>query len=184
MRFPIPDEEARTRLIDRAVEADHALKIRTEARGEAREAPRPTYGDVFRAAVLGDAEARDRVQEAASRDLWVARTYRELLARDALALFGEVRAASTGAVETRSAGNYEIAVRASASRPDRTYVTVTCGAGAREPRRLVVHPEPGRPVIGPLDLPAASGGVIQAVLPSGHPALAALRDPERSMHLQ
>lgn len=183
MRFPIPEDEARADLIDRAVEADLALGLRLrDARGEASE-PRATYGDIFRAAVLGDPVARERVEAAAGRDLWVARSYRELLARDALALFGEVRAASTGTVEVRKAGAYEIEIRDSANRPDRAYMVITLAEGAAVPTRLVLHPAPGQPAVEPLELPAASGGVIQAVLPADHPALAALRDPERSMHL-
>lgn len=187
MRFPIPDDAARADLIDRAVEADLALGLRlgTEAQEGGGEAPqaRPTYGDIFRAAVLGDPRSSALVEAAAVRDLWVARSYRELLARDALALFGEVRAASTGTIETRKAGAYEIEIRDSANRPDRAYMVITLAEGAAVPTRLAVHPAPGQPALEPLELPAASGGVIQAVLPADHPVLAALRDPERSLHL-
>lgn len=188
MKFPVPTGEDREAALERALVADIALQLRlrpAEAAAEADTAPppRPTYGDIHRAAALGDAEARARVEEAARTDMWVARTYREILARDAVALFGELRAASTGEVTERREGAYLIEVRPSAKRPDRSFLSVTCDPGAPVPTRLVVHPEAGREPVEPLALTEPSEGVIQVVLPSDHPALAAIRDPERSFHL-
>ncbi|GMG83086.1 hypothetical protein LNKW23_22990 [Paralimibaculum aggregatum] len=184
MEFEIPTGEARDAMLDRAVAADIALTLRLErGRSAAAREVRPTYGDIHRAAALGDAEARARVEEAAKSDFWVARTYREILARDAVAMFGEVRAASTGDVLTREAGAYTIEIRASAKRPERSFLAITLAPGAAVPRRLVVHPEADRPAVEPLGLGEPAEGVIQVVLPSDHPVLAAIRDPERSFHL-
>lgn len=184
MEIEIPQGDAREAMLDRAVAADIALTLRLERPRGAQEAEaRPTYGDIHRAAALGDPEARTRVEAAAKTDMWVARTYREILARDAVALFGELRAASTGDVLTRREGNYTIEIRASAKRPERSFLAISCSPGAVVPQRLVVHPEADKPEVDPIELGEASEGVIQVVLPSDHPALAAIRDPERSFHL-
>ncbi len=190
MDFEIPAGAARDALIDRALAAEIALAARlrqTEPEGETgdgapREA-RPTYGDIHRAAALGDGAARARVEAWARSDMWVARTYREILARDAVALFGEVRAASTGEVETRREGGVEIEIRASAKRPERSFLTITLAPGMAAPARLVIHPASGKDDVAPLELGEPADGVIQVVLPSDHPAIAAIRDPERSFHL-
>ncbi|MGF1447087.1 MAG: hypothetical protein ACFBRM_12935 [Pikeienuella sp.] len=184
MKFEIPTGEAREAAIDRAVAADIALALRLGGAEPAAESPpRPTYGDIHRAAVTGEPGLRARVEAAAKQDMWVARTYREILARDAVALFGTLRAASTGEVVTRKEGVYTIEVRASAKRPERSFLTITLGAGAPVPSRLIVHPDSEKGDLAPLPLTEPADGVIQVVLPSDHPVLAAIRDPERSFHL-
>lgn len=184
MQFPIPDGAEREALAERAVAADLALRLRLERdRPGAADGARPGYGDIHRAAVLGDPVARARVEAAARRDPWVAGTYRALLARDALALFGELRAASTGAVATRRAEGYALEIRASRSRPDRCFLVITCDPGAPVPGRLVVHPDADGAAPEALALPAPSEGVIQLVLPADHPVVAAIGDPARSFHL-
>jgi hypothetical protein len=178
MHVPIPGEDEREALIERAVAADLALRLRLDRAGAP---PRPTYGDIHRAALFGDAEARARV--AASDEPWVRRTYARLLARGGVALFETLGAANTGAVPLRRAGGYAVEVRPSRTRPERCFLVVTCEAGAAPPVRLVVHADAEGRAPEPLELPAPEDGVIQLVLPSDHPVVAAIGDPGRSFHL-
>ncbi|MGF1502027.1 MAG: hypothetical protein ACFBSD_09425 [Paracoccaceae bacterium] len=180
MRFPVPEADQRAALIDRATAADLGLALRTrEADGPAR----PSFGDIYRAAVLGDSACRARVAEAARQDIWTARAYAEALSQDALVMFEEVRAASSGEVLTRNAGNYEIEVRSSKNRPERAFLIVTCKNGAPAPTQLVVHPAPEKTDVEALELPPATDAVSQLVLPSDHPVLLAIQDSARSFHL-
>lgn len=185
MRLPRPDTAARDALLDRATAADLALRaaLRAPAEGEApREPARPSYGDIHRAA-LGNAAARALVTGAAARDGWVARAYAEALSRAAVAVFGAVHAASTGGPFARSAGGYRLEIRLSQRRPDRCFLLVECPPGAPVPRALSLPPEPGKDPVPDLALPEAADGTIQLILPSDHPTLAALQDPDRSVIL-
>ena len=91
--------------------------------------------------------------------------------------------ASTGAVTTRRAGGYAIEVRVSGRRPDRCFLTIDCPPGGAAPGRLVLPPVPERAMVEDLALPEAADGTIQLILPSDHPTLAALQDPDRSVIL-
>jgi hypothetical protein len=190
MQFPIPEDDAREAAIERAIAADLALRLRLAATDRAAGAapedtapPLPTYGDIHRAALLGDAAARARVEAAAAHDRWVAETYRGLLARDAVALFESVSAASSGAVASRQAGGYAVEIRASSSRPGRVFLVISCAPGTAAPRRLVVHADADGRAPEPLALPGPADGVVQLVLAADHPVVAAIGDPARSFHL-
>jgi len=183
MRVPIPDAAARARLFDRAVAADLALSRALAVDPPAGAPPRPTAGDIHRAASLGDGACRARVEAAARRDAWVAQSFAAALGRSAVAVFAAVHAASTGAVTTRRAGGYAIEVRVSERRPDRCFLTIDCPPGGVAPGRLVLPPVPERAMVEDLALPAPSDGVIQVILPGDHPVIAALADPDRPVHL-
>jgi len=175
-----PDAAERPALIERAIAEDLALRLRLDP-PEGHE--RPSYGEIYRAAVLDDALGRDRVERAAKLDPWVARSYSEALGREALAAFGEVAAAHTGVVLTRHSGPYAVEVRPSQSRSDRTFLIITFASSAPPPRRLKVHPMPEKEEVRDLDLPAAAEGAIQVILPRAHPVIRAVQDPERQFHL-
>lgn len=180
MEFDRPAEEKRAELLERAVAEDLALRRHLDP-PERRE--RPSYGEIYRAAALGDPGATARVRAAAREDMWVSRCFGEIMARDALAVFGEVRAAHSGDVFHRQAGRYRIEIRNSKTKAERCFLIVTWEAGAAPPSTLAFHPAPGKPEIDDLELPSAAEDAIQVILPRDHPAVAAAQDPERNFHL-
>ena len=180
MEFERPAEDKRAELLERAVAEDLALRRHLDSPDRRA---RPSYGEIYRAAALGDSGAMARVRAAARADMWVSRCFGEIMARDALAVFGEVHAAQSGDVFHRRAGQYGIEIRRSKTKTERCFLIVTWEAGAAVPRTLAFHPAPGKPEIDDLELPSASEDAIQVILPRDHPAVAAAQDPERNFHL-
>ncbi|MGF1551507.1 MAG: hypothetical protein ACFBWO_03265 [Paracoccaceae bacterium] len=177
MRIPKPSGAERDRVLARASAIE---RLFAETAGTAAERPRVAGLDLWRAASRLDPEALARVRAAAAVDPATARAFAAAVRRASVAVFEEVRAADSGALERRRAGVWTIEVRPSTKRPGRVFVTIEVPQG-RTPPRLIAA-EFGETLVRPL--PVAQDGVVQIVTDESDPLVRAIRDRDARLSLR